>query len=443
MSYFDSIAPVQYAGPGPGRGPGLAYRHYNPDEKVLGKTMRDHLRLAVCYWHTFVWPGSDIFGNATFTRPWHEGADELTLARRKADAAFSLFTRLGVPFYTFHDTDVAPEGGNLAQYRSNFAAMTDVLAQKQEETGMQLLWGTANLFSHRRYAAGAATNPDPEVFAYAATQVFSAMNATQRLGGANYVLWGGREGYDTLLNTDLRRERDQLGRFMRMVVEHKHKTGFRGDILIEPKPLEPTKHQYDYDAATVYGFLKEFGLEKEIKLNIEANHATLAGHTFQHEIATAAALGVFGSIDANRGDPQNGWDTDQFPNSVEDLTLAMYEILKAGGFVNGGFNFDAKVRRQSLDAVDILHGHVGAIDVLALALKSAARLVEEGELQRFKDQRYAGWQQDFGRRLSGGEMTLAQVAEHAFVNEFNPHPVSGRQEWLENQVNSAIFGGVA
>lgn len=441
MSYFDSIPPVRYEGPG--SGPGLAYRHYNAQEKLLGKTMQEHLRLAVCYWHTFVWPGSDIFGHGTFARPWHEGADELTLARRKADAAFSLFTRLGVPFYTFHDTDVAPEGANLAQYRSNFAAMTDVLAQKQEETGMRLLWGTANLFSHRRYAAGAATNPDPEVFAYAATQVFSAMNATQRLGGSNYVLWGGREGYDTPLNTDLKQEREQLGRFMAMVVEHKHKTGFKGDILIEPKPMEPTKHQYDFDCATVYGFLKQFGLEKEIKLNIEANHATLAGHTFQHEIATAAALGVFGSIDANRGDPQNGWDTDQFPNSVEEMTVAIYEILKAGGFTNGGFNFDAKVRRQSLDAVDILHGHVGAIDVLALALKSAVKLIEQDDLQRFKEQRYAGWKGDFGQRLLGGGMSLAQVAEHAFVNEFNPQPVSGRQEWLENRVNAAIFGGVA
>jgi len=441
MSYFDSIAPVRYEGPAGASN--LAYRHYNPEQKLLGKSMAEHLRLAVCYWHSFVWPGSDVFGQGTFSRPWHEGADELTLARRKADAAFSLFTRLGVPFYTFHDTDVAPEGANLAQYRSNFAAMTDVLAQKQEATGMRLLWGTANLFSHRRYAAGAATNPDPEVFAYAATQVFSAMNATQRLGGANYVLWGGREGYDTLLNTDLKREREQLGRFMAMVVEHKHKTGFKGDILIEPKPLEPTKHQYDYDSATVHGFLLQFGLDKEIKLNIEANHATLAGHSFQHEIATAAALGIFGSIDANRGDPQNGWDTDQFPNSVEDLTLALYEILKAGGFTNGGFNFDAKVRRQSLDAVDILHGHVGAIDVLALALKSAVRLVEQDQLQRFKDERYAGWRGELGQRMLSGGMSLAQVAEHAFVHEFNPQPVSGRQEWLENRVNAAIFGGVA
>jgi xylose isomerase len=441
MTSFESLPQVRYEGP---QSPNpLAYRHYDAKARVLGKTLEQHLRLAVCYWHTFVWPGNDMFGQPTFARPWHGAGDELTLARKKADAAFALVARLGVPFYTFHDTDVAPEGAGLANYRSNLAAMVDVLAQKQEETGIALLWGTANLFSHPRYAAGAASNPDPEVFAYAATQVFSALNATHRLGGANYVMWGGREGYDTLLNTDLRRERRQLGRFMQMVVEHKHKIGFKGQLLIEPKPLEPTKHQYDYDCATVYGFLKDFGLEREIKLNIEANHATLAGHSFQHEIATAASLGIFGSIDANRGDPQNGWDTDQFPNSVEDLTLAMYEILRAGGIGSGGFNFDAKVRRQSIDAADILHGHVGAIDALALALKSAARLVEAGELERFRTERYAGWDGDFGRRILGGDMKLSDVAEHAFVHDLQPRPSSGRQEWLENRVNAAIFDPAA
>ena len=437
MTSFESLPQVRYEGP-QSTNP-LAYRHYDAKERVLGKTMEQHLRLAVCYWHTFVWPGNDVFGQPTFARPWHVPGDELTLARRKADAAFGLISRLGVPFYTFHDTDVAPEGASLADYRSNLSAMVDVLAQKQQETGIALLWGTANLFSHPRYAAGAASNPDPEVFAYAATQVFSALNATHRLGGANYVMWGGREGYDTLLNTDLRRERRQLGRFMQMVVEHKHKIGFAGQLLIEPKPLEPTKHQYDYDSATVYGFLKDFGLEREIKLNIEANHATLAGHSFQHEIATAAALGIFGSIDANRGDPQNGWDTDQFPNSVEDLTLAMYEILRAGGVGSGGFNFDAKVRRQSMDPVDILHGHAGAIDALALALKSAARLVEAGELERFRAERYARWDGDLGRGILGGDMKLSEVAEYAFVQDLRPRPVSGRQEWLENRVNAAIF----
>ena len=441
MTSFESLPQVRYEGP---QSPNpLAYRHYDAKARVLGKTLEQHLRLAVCYWHTFVWPGNDMFGQPTFARPWHGSGDELTLARKKADAAFALVSRLGVPFYTFHDTDVAPEGAGLASYRSNLAAMVDVLAQKQEETGVALLWGTANLFSHPRYAAGAASNPDPEVFAYAATQVFSALNATHRLGGANYVMWGGREGYDTLLNTDLRRERRQLGRFMQMVVEHKHKIGFKGQLLIEPKPLEPTKHQYDFDSATVYGFLKDFGLEREIKLNIEANHATLAGHSFQHEIATAASLGIFGSIDANRGDPQNGWDTDQFPNSVEDLTLAMYEILRAGGIGSGGFNFDAKVRRQSIDAADILHGHVGAIDALALALKSAARLIEAGELERFRTERYAGWDGDFGLRILSGDLKLSDVAEHAFVHDLQPRPSSGRQEWLENRVNAAIFDPTA
>jgi xylose isomerase len=441
MISFESLPQVRYEGP-QSTSP-LAYRHYDADALVLGKTMAQHLRLAVCYWHTFVWPGSDVFGQGTFERPWHSGGDELTQARKKADAAFVLVSRLGVPFYTFHDTDVAPEGVNLAEYRSNLSAMVDVLAQKQEEAGISLLWGTANLFGHPRYAAGAASNPDPEVFAYAATQVFSALNATQQLGGANYVMWGGREGYDTLLNTDLLRERRQLGRFMQMVVNHKHKIGFKGQLLIEPKPLEPTKHQYDFDSATVYGFLKEFDLEKDIKLNIEANHATLAGHSFQHEIATAASLGIFGSIDANRGDPQNGWDTDQFPNSVEDLTLAIYEILRAGGIGSGGFNFDAKVRRQSLDPVDILYGHVGAIDALALALKSAARLIESRELEQFRQQRYASWDGELGRRIITGDMNLSQLAEHAFVHDLRPRPVSGRQEWLENRVNAAIFAGAA
>jgi xylose isomerase len=441
MSSIESLPHVRYEGPQSTSA--LAYRHYDADALVLGKTMAQHLRLAVCYWHTFVWPGSDVFGQPTFTRPWHAAGDELTMARRKADAAFALIERIGVPFYTFHDTDVAPEGTDLAHYRSNLAAMVDVLGQKQEETGIALLWGTANLFGHPRYAAGAASNPDPEVFAYAATQVYSALNATHRLGGANYVMWGGREGYDTLLNTDLARERSQLGRFMQMVVEHKHKIGFKGQLLIEPKPLEPTKHQYDFDSATVYGFLKDFGLEREIRLNIEANHATLAGHSFQHEIATALALGVFGSIDANRGDPQNGWDTDQFPNSVEDLTLALYEILRAGGIGPGGFNFDAKVRRQSMDPIDLLHGHVGAIDALALALKSAARLIEDGQLEKFKAERYAGWDGELGRGILAGGMSLSQVAEHAFVHDIRPLPVSGRQEWLENRVNAAIFGGAA
>lgn len=437
MSYFPNVAPIRFEGT-ESTSP-LAFRHYDADKLILGKSMREHLRMAACYWHTFVWPGSDVFGAGTFNRAWQESGDPLVMARKKADAAFEFFSKLGIDYYTFHDTDVAPEGASLAEYRNNLAAMVDVLERKQAETGIRLLWGTANCFSNPRFSAGAASNPNPEMFAYAAAQVFSAMNATQRLGGANYVLWGGREGYETLLNTDLRREREQLACFMRMVVDHKYKIGFKGLILIEPKPQEPTKHQYDYDSATVYGFLKQYGLENEIKVNIEANHATLAGHSFQHEIATAASLGILGSIDANRGDPQNGWDTDQFPNSVEELTLATYEILKAGGFTSGGFNFDSKVRRQSQDEIDLFHGHVGAMDVLALSLERAAGMIENDLLAKFKAERYAGWDGQFGRDALAGKFSLSEVAEYAFNNNLNPQAVSGRQEMLENLVNRAIY----
>ncbi|WP_268800882.1 xylose isomerase [Pseudomonas huanghezhanensis] len=437
MLYFPTVEPIQYEGRDSDSP--LAFRHYQANKIILGKPMREHLRMAACYWHTFVWPGSDMFGVGTFKRPWQQPGSAMELAQHKAGAAFEFFSKLGIDYYSFHDTDVAPEGVNLSEYRDNFAQMVDVLESHQEQTGIKLLWGTANCFSNPRFAAGAASNPNPEVFAYAAAQVFSAMNATHRLKGANYVLWGGREGYETLLNTDLEREREQLGRFMRMVVEHKYKIGFSGDLLIEPKPQEPTKHQYDYDSATVFGFLHEFGLEKEIKVNIEANHATLAGHSFHHEIATAASLGIFGSIDANRGDPQNGWDTDQFPNSVEEMTLATYEILKAGGFKQGGFNFDSKVRRQSLDEVDLFYGHVAGMDVLALALERAAAMVENDVLAQFKTQRYAGWDQPLGREVLAGDYTLESLAEHAFKQQLNPQPVSGRQEMLEGVVNRFIY----
>ncbi len=327
------------------------------------------------------------------------------MAKRKADVAFEFFYKLNVPYYCFHDVDVSPEGASLKEYLHNFAVMTEVLAEKQQQTGVKLLWGTANCFTHPRYGAGAATNPDPEVFARAATQVVTAMNATHQLGGENYVLWGGREGYESLLNTDLRQEREQIGRFLQMVVEHKHKIGFGGTLLIEPKTQEPTKHQYDYDVATVYGFLKQFGLENEIKVNIEANHATLAGHSFHHEIASAIALGIFGSVDANRGDAQLGWDTDQFPNSVEENTTVMYEILKAGGFTTGGLNFDAKVRRQSTDKYDMFYGHIGAMDVMALSLKLAARMIEDGKLDQGLAKRYAGWQGELGQKIMSGQMS--------------------------------------
>lgn len=435
--YFDNIDKIRYEGP-QSTNP-FAYRHYNADERVLGKRMEDHLRLAVCYWHSFCWGGTDMFGTGAFERPWQQQGDALAMARLKADVAFEFFSKLGVPYYCFHDVDVSPEGGSLADYRHNLATMTDVLAQKQQQTGVKLLWGTANCFSHPRYGAGAATNPDPAVFAWAAAQVNGAMEATKTLGGENYVLWGGREGYETLFNTDLRQEREQIGRFMRMVVEHKHKIGFQGALLIEPKPQEPTKHQYDYDVATVYGFLKQFGLEKEIRVNVEANHATLAGHSFHHEIATAIALGVLGSIDANRGDPQSGGDTDQFPNSVEENTLVMYELLKAGGFSTGGMNFDAKVRRQSTDRYDLFHGHIGGIDTLALALKKAARMIEDDRLDEWVKQRYAGWNEDLGQRILQGNLSLADLARYADEQGLAPVHRSGRQELLENIVNQALF----
>lgn len=438
MSVFDFVDQVRYEGPTAASF--LAYRHYDADRLVLGKPMREHLRLAVCYWHTFCSSGNDMFGDALFDRPWGVAADPMVQARDKATAAFEFFSKLGVPYYCFHDIDVAPDGATLHDYRSNLSAMIDILGAHQERTGVKLLWGTANLFSHPRYAAGGATNPDPEVFACAATQVKCAMDATLKLGGDNYVLWGGREGYETLLNTDLARERRQFGRFMQMVVEHKHRIGFKGTLLIEPKPHEPTKHQYDRDVATVYGFLREFGLEGEMKLNVECNHATLAGHSFHHEVAQAVALGVFGSIDANRGDPQNGWDTDQFPNSVEELTLVLYEILKSGGMGDGGFNFDAKVRRQSVDLEDMFHGHIGAIDALALALEKAARLVEEDVLGKFKADRYSGWEGPLGRAILGGAHTLDSLAQMAVEGGLAPKPVSGRQEWLEGRVNQVLFG---
>ena len=438
MTYFSSIAPIRYAGPD--SADELAFRYYDRDRLVLGKRMEDQLRFAVCYWHSFAWNGFDVFGyDGSFERPWHRMADPWEAALVKADAAFDFFTRLGAPFYCFHDRDVAPEGATPRESVELFRRMTDVLARKQQDSGIRLLWGTANLFSHRRFIAGAATNPNPEVFALAALQVKEAMEATQRLGGENYVLWGGREGYETLLNTDLKQELAQLGRFMQMVVEHKHKIGFPGTILIEPKPREPTKHQYDFDVATVFGFLQKNGLDKEIKVNIEANHATLAGHSFEHEIATAQALGIFGSIDMNRGDMQCGWDTDQFPNNLPDMALAMYFIQRGGGFTTGGLNFDAKVRRPSIDAADMFHGHVGAMDLCAHALLAAERMIADGGHARVLAERYAGWRGPLGERWLAPGSTLEEAAAHALERNVDERPVSGGQERLENWFNR--FGG--
>jgi len=432
--YFAEIPPISYQGPD--SVDPLAFRVYDKNRLVLGKPMSEHLRFAACYWHTFGWNGFDPFGyDGTFQRPWHTPGDPMEQAKRKADAAFDFFTRLGVPYFTFHDRDVAPEGRTARESKKYLDAMLEYLQAHMARTGVKLLWGTANLFSHRRYMSGAATNADPEVFAFAAAQVKEMLEATHRMGGENYVLWGGREGYETLLNTDMGQELDQLGRFLSLAVDHAHKIGFTGTLLIEPKPREPTKHQYDFDTATVYGFLRRYGLEKDLKVNIEANHATLAGKSFEHEVATALALGIFGSIDLNRGDAQLGWDTDQFPNNVPELAVALYQILRGGGFTTGGFNFDAKVRRQSIDPVDLFYGHVGAMDVGARALLAAERMVTDGSLAKVVQERYAGWQTPFGKSVLAGNASLESLSEHVLAKDTEPQPVSGRQEYLENLVN--------
>lgn len=430
--FFKNIPAITYQGPSATSE--FAFRHYNPDEVILGKRMEDHLRFAVAYWHSFAWPGGDPFGGQTFDRPWF--GETMALAKMKADVAFEMFDILGQPFYAFHDADMRPEGATFAESARNLEEMVDYLGQKQESHKAKLLWGTANMFSNRRWMSGAATNPDPDVYAYAAATVKVNMDATMKLGGANYVLWGGREGYETLLNTDMGAERAHAGRFLQQVVEYKHKIGFKGAILIEPKPQEPSKHQYDYDVATVYGFLKEFGLEREVQTNIEQGHAILAGHSFEHEIALASALGIFGSIDMNRNDYQSGWDTDQFPNNHAEKAVAFYEILKAGGFTTGGVNFDAKVRRQSLDAEDLILAHVGGMDTCARALKAAAALMESGEMEAAKAERYAGWQTPAAQAmLKGG---LVEAAARVTAEGLEPAPKSGRQERLENIWNKYV-----
>lgn len=432
--FFKGLQPVRFKGAA-SRDP-LAYAHYDKDEMVMGKRMEDHIRPAIAYWHTFAWEGGDPFGGRTFDRPWF--GESMEHAKLKADVAFELFDLLDAPFFCFHDRDIAPEGETLAESDRHVRTIAEIFARKMETSRTRLLWGTANLFSHRRYMAGAATNPDPDVFAYAAGQVKTALEVTHELGGANYVLWGGREGYETLLNTRIGQELDQMARFLRLVIDHARKIGFKGQILIEPKPQEPSKHQYDFDVATVYGFLKKYGLEGEVKCNIEVGHAYLANHSFEHEIALAAALGMLGSVDANRNDLQSGWDTDQFPNSVPETTLAFYHILKAGGLGAGGFNFDAKLRRQSLDPVDLLYGHIGGLDVLARSLKAAAAIIEEGSFDRVIEERYAGWQQPEAQKMLKGGYSLEEIARSVESRKLNPEPRSGRQEYLENLINRFV-----
>src|SRR6185295_6421019 len=432
---FPGIEPIRYNPDAPANA--LAFRYYDKDKKVRGKRMEDHLRMAVCYWHTFVWNGFDVFGAGTFGRQWHREGDAVELAKEKAAVAFELFSKLGVPFFCFHDRDVAPEGKSLAETNDILDKLTDVVEAQMKQTGVKLLWGTANLFSHPRYMGGAATNPDPEVFTFAAAQVKKALDVTKRLGGENYVLWGGREGYETLLNTDMKKEVDQLGRFMNLVVDYKHKIGFKGTLLIEPKPKEPTKHQYDFDTATVHAFLQKYKLENEYRVNIEANHAILAGHSFQHEVTYALNNGIFGSLDMNRGDYLLGWDTDQFPNDPLEMVLVLYTLFKAGGFTTGGMNFDAKLRRPSFEPEDLFHAHIGGLDAMARGLLSAEKLINDGKLEEAVRQRYAGWDRELGQRILKGA-SLADLSQIVLEQDLEPRPKSGRQEAPENLVGRYV-----
>ena len=432
-AFFEGFSPIKYEGSN-STNP-MAFRHYNPDEVVLGKRLEDHLRFAVAYWHSFAWEGGDPFGGSTFERPWHP-QNSMENARLKADIAFDMFALLGQPYFCFHDADIRPDQGNFADNLASLNEITDYIGAKMQAGGPKLLWGTANMFSHRRWMAGASTNPDPDMFAFAAATVKSCIDATHKLGGENYVLWGGREGYETLLNTDLGAELDHMGRFLNMVVDYKHKIGFKGTILVEPKPQEPSKHQYDYDAATCIGFLRKYGLENEVKLNLEQGHAILAGHSFEHELAVAAAEGMLGSIDMNRNDYQSGWDTDQFPNNVPEVALAYYHVLKSGGFSTGGTNFDAKLRRQSLTAQDLLAGHIGAMDICARGLKAAAAMLEDGGLETALKQRYADWQTQEAQNMLASDFD--QITARVLNEGINPEPKSGRQEVLENYVNRFV-----
>ena len=436
--HFPRLGPIAYEGPG-STNP-LAFHHYNPDETIDGKTLSEHLRFSIAYWHSFRGAGSDPFGPGTIQRPWERGKDPVSIAKVRMDAAFEFFQKIRAPFWCFHDRDIAPEGRTLAESNRNLAKLVTHAKGLQKATGVKLLWGTANLFSNPRYMCGAATNPDAHVFAYAAAQVKQALDATLELGGENYVFWGGREGYETLLNTNLKREQDHLARFMHLAVDYAKQIGFKGQFLIEPKPKEPTKHQYDFDVASGIAFLRTYGLEKHFKFNIETNHATLAGHTFQHEIEVAAAQKMLGSIDANSGDQLLGWDTDQFNTDVKELTLAMTAILRAGGLGSGGFNFDAKLRRPSVDLADLFYAHIGGMDAYALAFKLARRILADGKLDGFVQERYASFDSGFGKDIEKGKLGLKELETLVLSQLGEPKPRSGRQEYLENLFNSYLHG---
>ncbi|HEX8199390.1 MAG TPA: xylose isomerase [Isosphaeraceae bacterium] len=434
--YFPDVPKIPYGGP-KSRNP-LEFKHYNPDEVVEGKAMRDHLRFSVVYWHTFANPLSDPFGSGTALRPWDDGTGSLDNARRRVEVAFEFIEKLGAPFYAFHDRDVAPEGATLQESHANLDAIVRLLKEQQERTGIKLLWGTANLFSNPRFMHGAATSPNFDVFAFAAAQVKKALEITHELGGAGYTFWGGREGYSTLLNTDMKRELDHLARFLHMAVDYKKQIGFTGPFYIEPKPMEPTKHQYDSDVEACLNFLRSHDLLSDFKLNVETNHATLAGHEMQHELEMAIAAGALGSIDANTGDPLVGWDTDQFPTDVYLTTKCMLCILGMGGFTTGGVNFDAKVRRESYEPIDLFHAHVGGMDAFARGLRTAAAIRRDGRLTAFIQDRYKSWNSDLGRRVESGRASLADLESYILPKGDVTTNVSGRQEMLENLINEFI-----
>ncbi len=436
MEAFKDIKQIRYEGP-KSRNP-LSFKHYNPSQRVGGKTMSEHLRFAVCYWHTFRGTGSDPFGVGTMVRPWDDGTPSLANAQRRVRVAFEFMEKLGVPFYCFHDRDVAPEGGTLAETNANLDAVVKVLKEEQRRSGIKLLWGTANLFSHPRYVHGAATSCNADVFAFAAAQVKKALGVTHELGGSGYVFWGGREGYSTLLNTDMKREQEHLAKFLHLAVEYKKAIGFKGQFLIEPKPKEPTKHQYDSDAAACLNFLREFGLLEHFQLNIETNHATLAGHSMWHELLVCANAGKLGSIDANVGDELIGWDTDQFPTNIYTTTQIMLAVLGMGGFKKGGLNFDAKVRRESFEPSDLFHAHIGGMDAFARGLKVAAAIREDGRLAAFIKERYGSWDSGIGRRIETGKAGLKQLEEYMLRKGDAAPNTSGRQEMLENLINEFV-----
>lgn len=436
-THFPKIPQIAYEGPKSDNP--LSFRHYRPDEIVDGKSLKSHLRFSIAYWHSFRGVGADPFGWGTIVRPWEVGKNPVAAAQTRMDAAFEFFTKIQAPFWCFHDRDIAPEGRTLAESNRTLDVLVNHAKQLQKATGVKLLWGTANLFSNPRYMCGAATNPDAHVFAYAAAQVKKALEVTQELGGENYVFWGGREGYETLLNTDLKREQEHLAAFLHMAVAYAKSIGFKGQFLIEPKPMEPTKHQYDFDVAAGIAFLKTHDLDRYFKFNIETNHATLAGHTFQHEIETAAAHGLLGSIDANTGDPLLGWDTDQFNTDVRELTLAMISILRAGGLGSGGFNFDAKLRRPSIDLEDLFYAHIGGFDAYALAFKLARRIIADGKFAEFVAARYRSFNVGFGREIESRKIGFKQLEKIA-LDLGEPVLHSGRQEYLEGLLNQYLHG---